>query len=275
MAGAEETLNEVLSTLPEKLTLWNVAYILALIVGCILACKLVLLAVGRLLARSKLDRSLHNIVKTAIRAVLALVCILLIADSLGIPITSLVALFSVVGLALSLAVQGVLANLAGGIMLLWAKPFQVGDFVEVDGIMGTVKETGLMYTKLDTTDNRLVYLTNKVVSEAKVVNFSGEETRRVELTISASYGAPIEEVKAAIREVIGTHPKTLPTPEPVVGVIEYGESAIRYNVWFWCAGKDYWEVLYSVNEGIKRAFDEKGLEMTYNHLNVHMMQAEK
>lgn len=266
----QETLGTAASAL-KKLRWQEVLMVVALIVISIVLIRVIMLVADRFLRRSRLDKSLHTFIKSILRVALIFLAILVVLDAVGIPITSLVALFSVIGLALSLAMQGVLSNLAGGMMILWSKPFQVGDFVRIGAISGTVKDITLVYTKVDTTDNKLVYLTNKMVSESTVENFSGEENRRVELTVSASYDAPIDRVKEVIHAVIADHPKTLSTPEPIVGVAEYGSSAIVYNVWFWCGGADYWEVFYAVNEGIKKAFDEHGLEMTYDHLNVHMV----
>ena len=266
-----ETVTTAFGDLPAKLTLWNVAYVLLIILAAVIVGRVVLSLVGRALAKSKLDPTQARIVRTAVRFIVGVVCILLICETLGVEITSLIALFSVVGLALSLAVQGVLANLAGGITILGARPFRVGDFVEMDGIMGTVKEVSLMYTKVDTTDNKLVYIPNKTVSETKVINFSQEGTRRLEITFSVSYDSPIDQVKTAALEMLAANPLTLDDPQPVVGVAAFGSSAIEYNVWVWCAGADYWPTLYSVNETIKRALDENGLEMTYDHINVHMI----
>lgn len=267
---AQETW-KALEALPEKLDFWNIVYILCLIAGCVLVYKLVMLALNRLLKRSRLDKSLHTFLRSVVRVALIFLAALVVADALGIPVTSLVALFSVVGLAVSLAVQGALSNLAGGLMVLSAKPFQVGDFVTIDNVSGTVVDVTLTHTKLSTTDNRLVYLTNKTVSETTVINFSAQDTRRVELTIDASYDAPSETVKSAILAVIGQHPKTLPTPEPIVRVAQFGASSISYHVRAWCAQEDYWAVYYDLLEGIRTAFDEQGVEMTYDHLNVHIL----
>ena len=118
----------------------------------------------------------------------------------------------------------------------------------------------------------LVYLPNKIVSEAKVLNYSKEPTRRIEITFSASYESPIPQVKAAVLESLAQNPLTLAEPEPVVGVARYGASAIEYNLWVWCRGEDYWPAFYSVTEGVKQALDAAGLEMTYDHLNVHMLE---
>lgn len=260
-----------LGDLPGKLTWWNLLYAAGLVLVCMLVSKIVLSMTNRLMKRSRLDKSLHTFVQSILRILLVFLSTLVVLDALGVKVTSLVALFSVIALALSLAAQGVLSNVAGGLVVLWSKPFQVGDFVEVDSITGTVKDVTLMYTQIDTTDNRLVYLTNKAVAEAKLVNYSAEETRRVEFTIEASYDSPVEAVKAAINQVIGEHPKTLPTPTPIVRVGNYGSSAIQYHVRCWCASQDYWDVYYDLLEGVKAAFDQRGLEMTYNHVNVHMI----
>lgn len=267
-----EALSTAFEGLPDKLNIWNLAYVLLIILAAVVVSRVVLALVGRALSRSKLDPALARVVRTAVKFIVGVVCILLICETLGIEITSLIALFSVVGLALSLAVQGVLANLAGGITILGARPFRVGDFVEMDGVTGTVKEVALMYTKLDTTDNKLVYIPNKIVSEAKVVNFSQEGTRRLELTFSASYDSPIDQVKETVLAMLAAQPLVRSDPAPVVGVAKYGASAIEYNLWAWCAGADYWSAFYAVNEGLKKALDAAGLEMTYDHLNVHMVE---
>lgn len=267
-----DALGAAFEAVPDKLNIWNIAYILLIILAAVVVSRVVLALVGRALAKSKLDPALARVVRTAVKFIVGVVCVLLICETLGVEITSLIALFSVVGLALSLAIQGVLANLAGGITILGARPFRVGDFVEMDGVTGTVKEVALMYTKLDTTDNKLVYIPNKIVSEAKVVNFSQEGTRRLELTFSTSYDSPIDQVKEAVLSMLAAQPLVLDDPAPVVGVAKYGASAIAYNLWAWCQGADYWSAFYAVNEGLKKALDAAGLEMTYDHLNVHMVE---
>ena len=272
--GAGDTAQETISALEgffNNLSLWGVARILLLIVGCVLVSRLLMAALDRFLKRGHLDRSLHTVIKSLVHIAVIFVSILIVADAVGIPVTSLLAVLSIAGLAVSLAVQGVLSNLAGGMMILWAKPFQVGDTVEADGTVGKVQDITLVYTKLLTPDNRVVYLTNKAVSEAKLVNITGEETRRVEL----SYDSPVETVKSTILEVIGQHSKTLTTPAPLARVANFGASAIEYHVRAWCAAADYWDVFYDLNEGIKAAFDRVGIEMTYDHLNVHMVEEKK
>lgn len=270
-----DTVSELGTTfagLTAALSLWSVVHVLLIIVAAVVVSRIILSLVGKALSKSRLDPALVRVIRTAVKFLVGVVCVLLICETLGIEITSLIALFSVVGLAVSLAVQGVLANLAGGITILGARPFRVGDFVEMDGITGTVKEVALMYTKVDTTDNKLVYIPNKIVSEAKVVNFSQEGTRRLELTFCASYDSPIDRVKQAVMDMLANQALVLDTPAPVVGVAKYGASAIEYNLWAWCRGADYWSAFYAVNEGLKKALDAAGLEMTYDHLNVHVLE---
>lgn len=186
--------------------------------------------------------------------------------------TSLVALLSVLGLAVSLAVQGTLSNLAGGIMLLTARPFAAGNFVEAGGVSGVVREVGLVYTKLVTMDNKVVYVPNGDISAKTIINYTAEKKRRVELTFSASYDAPIEKVKQAVGRAMEEHSLVLQNEEKMIRVSSYGDSAIEYLMRCWCATGDYWTVYFDLNEAIKAELDKNGLEMSYPHVNVHMME---
>ena len=170
-----------------------------------------------------------------------------------------------VGLAFSLALQNFLSNVAGGMQLLASHPFAVGDFVDVGVCSGTVEEIGMFYTKVTTPDNKLVQLPNSAIVTA-------QPTRRVELKVSASYDAPTGQVTALLSKLAGEHPLVLADPEPAVHVEEYGDSAIRYVMRVWCANADYWTVYYDLLDGFKPAFDEAGVEMTYPHVNVHMVE---
>ena len=248
---------------------------LVILVVCLVMVKLLLRAVDKLLVRSGVDRSLHSFLKAAIKAVLLFLTVLIVAGSLGISVTSLIAVLSVAGLAVSLAVQNSLANVAGGIQLLTSKPFQAGDYVEAGGVAGTVNNVGIFYTKINTPDNKLIQIPNSQIASEQIINYTTEPQRRVDLTVTASYDAPLETVKKAIGEVVAAHPLALETPEPFVRVSNYGDSAIEYTIRVWCATADYWTVYFDLKEQIKAAFDKTGVEMTYPHLNVHMVSGEK
>ncbi len=238
---------------------------------CIVAIKIIMKMFSKIIAKTPLDNTLNSFIKSAFKIVLYIVAVLIVADSLGIPITSLLALFSVVGLAVSLAVQGSLANLAGGVTVLATKPFGNGDFVEIGGQSGTVKEIGLIYTKLNTADNKLIYVPNSEVSSSKIVNYTAENKRRVDIVVDASYSSPINEVKAALEKAVAKTEYVLKDQDIIIVVNEYKSSAISYAVKVWAATDDYWNALGALNENIKYAFDEAGVEMTYDHMNVHIL----
>ena len=172
-------------------------------------------------------------------------------------------------LAVSLAVQNALANVIGGFTLLYTHPFHSGDFVEIAGQSGTVKEIGLTYTKLATPDNKSVSIPNSAVTAAQIVNYSALGTRRVDLTVSASYDSPVDTVLASLLEAARV-PTALDEPAPFAAVQEYGDSAIVYALKVWSTADDYWTTLFDVNKKVKEIFDEKGVVMTYPHLNVHL-----
>ena len=235
----------------------------------ILLTQLVLRFVSATLKRTKLEQAGHKLVRSIIRVVLYVLLCLSVASSLGIDVTGVVALASVLTLAVSLAVQNALTNLFGGIALLYSKPFHMGDFVEVAGQSGTVQEIGLTYTKLTTGDNKLISIPNSAVVSAEIVNYTITGKRRLEVKISASYDSPMEDVMAALLETTKGLP-ILEDPAPFVGVDDYGEHAISYVLRAWSETDLYWNNLFSIRKNVKKIFDEKGIFMTYPHLNVHL-----
>ena len=260
-------LHETVSALPLK----TLIYALIMLVAGILVIHILIYLMGRLLRRTRLDSSLHSFIRSILRFVLYFVLLLMVAGYLGIDVTSLVALLSVVSLAISLSVQGVLSNVAGGAMVMASKPFKQGDYVSVDGLEGTVDEIGLIYTRLHTIDNRSVLIPNSKVSAATVENFSTLGKRRLELVVGASYDAAPETVMAALRSMCSEIPGVLEDPAPVVLVENYGSSSIEYTVRAWCRHEDYWDVYYGINEAVPAAFEKAGVKMTYEHVNVHMV----
>lgn len=242
-----------------------------LLVAGILLIRLVISIVNKLLTDSKLEKAAHKLIKAAIRAVLMILLGLIVADKLGIDVTGVVALASVLTLAVSLSLQNALTNVMGGFTLLSTHPFHSGDYVEVAGQSGTVREINMTYTKLVTPDNKVVSIPNSAVVAAQIVNYSAEDTRRVEVCVSASYDAPTQKVIDAL-VLAGTVDNALLNPAPVAYITAYGESAISYSLRVWVKTADYWNVYFLVNQRVKQIFDEQDIAMTYPHLNVHMMQ---
>lgn len=241
---------------------------------CFIAIKIVMTIVGRLLGRSqKLDGTLKGFVTTACKVVLWVLAIIIVAESLGIDTASLVAAVSVVGLALSLAVQNVAANLFSGLTLLMTRPFGEGDFIEVGGSTGTVRSVGLFYTVIDTVDNRVISIPNGDVTAAAITNFSRESMRRVDWTFNVSYENKTETVKAALMEAISMDERICSQPEaPFVVIGAYKESTIEFFVRVWCKNDDYWDVYFGMNERVRECFEHHGVKLSYSHMNVHIVE---
>ena len=240
---------------------------------CLIAVKLIMKAVDRLLSRSKkLDSVLLGFLRTVVRVALWALAIVIIAGALGIPTASLVAVLSIAGLALSLSVQNILSNLFSGITLLITKPFGAGDLVDIGANTGLVKTVGLFYTVLDTLDNRVVNIPNSDVTGASVVNYSRNPLRRVDMTFNASYDDSTEAVRAAILEAAKADERIMADPAPFIVIGKYKESSVEYIVRVWCKNADYWDVYFGMNERVRERFAADGVHMTYGHLNVHMIQ---
>ena len=255
-----------------SLTLGRVLYTLILLAVCLLVTRLVSSLAKRLLARGDLEERVRKYILGAVRAVLYVLTVLIVADSLGIPVTSLIALFSVFGLAISLAAQDVLSNVAGGLVILSSRPFSIGDYVEVSGVSGTVHEISLNHTKLVTPDGHLVMLPNKELASSQMTNYTVLGRRRVVQKVTASYDAPTETVKAACRRALELTDNLLDDPPPAVYLTAYQESSIQYTVYCWATPDNWWGAYLALGEHLRDAFREYGVEMTYNHLNVHIME---
>lgn len=268
---AEETLQSV-SGFFSNLNLEKIITIVLLFVGCMVVMKVILKLTDRAFLRLEMEKSLHTFIHASLRVVLWLLTLCIVLDYIGVPMTSLVAMLSVLGLAVSLAIQGTLSNLAGGIQLLVSKPFKAGDYVEAGGVGGTVKEVGLAYTKLATVDNKVISVPNGQISGEKIINYSSAELRRVDLVFGVAYENDTQQVISCIKAVVAAHPKALFTPEPLVRLSDFKDSCIEYTVRVWCATPDYWDLHFDLLEQVKAAFDQQGIEIPYNHLNVHIVE---
>lgn len=239
---------------------------------CLVIVRILVKLLGRLLGRSKLDARVQKYLLSGAKLLLYIVTGVIVAESLNIHMTSLVALLSVGSLGVTLAAEDILGNVAGGLVILSSHPFSIGDFVEVSGVSGSVEEIGLNHTKLVTPGGQLVMLPNKELASSKMINYTVLGRRRVEQKVSASYDAPTETVKAACREAAATLEGVLEDPAPSVYLTQYGDSAIEYTVYCWAAPEDYWNVYLALGEGLRETFAAHGVEMTYGHLNVHILE---
>ena len=256
-----------------KLTVGRALSALALLLVCLAAARLLLGVAGKLLGRSGgMDERMKRYILKGLKGLLYLLTALVMAGSLNIDVSSLIALVGVFGLAVSLAVQDVLGNVAGGMVLLFSKPFTLGDYVSTADGEGEVAEITLTHTKLDTPAGQRVMLPNSKLTAGQIVNYTVRGVRRADHAIAASYDDGPEAVRRACLKALERTPGILPDPAPQVVLTAYGESAIEYRVRFWAKTEDYWDAHFRSLEEIRRAFAEDGVTMTYNHLNVHIVE---
>lgn len=261
-----------LSSLTGNLALDTIVSGIITFLVCYIAIRIIKAVMAKMLARAtKLDAPVKNLIAKLVTTLLWALTIIIVAGAFGINATSLVAVLSVAGLALSLSVQGLLTNFFSGIMLHINKPFKEGDFVELGDKIGTVKNIGFFNTTLTTLDNVSISIPNGDLTAAAVKNYSREPRRRVDLSFSASYDAPTETVKKAILEAIAMDSRILPDPAPFVRLLSYDASSIKYVTRVWVNNADYWDVYFDLNEHVRDTFAANGVEMSYEHINVHML----
>lgn len=261
----------------ERLRVWwestsvlqHIPPVLVMLVVGIILIRIVIAIVNRMMKKSKLEKGAHGLIRSVIRIVLYLLLLLACASALGIDVTGVVALASVVTLALSLALQNSLTNLIGGFTLLYTRPFASGHYVEIAGQSGTVLEIGMAYTKLATPDNKIISIPNSSVVSAEIVNYTVTGTRRLSIDIVTGYDAPIEKVLSALKEAADI-PEKLEEKGIFAEVMDYTERGISYSVRIWTTGDDYWDAKFAINRRINAIFAREGLQMAYPQLQVHV-----
>lgn len=219
---------------------------------------------------NKLDVSLRSFLASFSKIVMYIVLVITAAMILGIPATSFITILASCGVAVGLALQGSLSNFAGGLMILFFKPFKVGDYIEASGESGTVKEISVVYTELLTPDGKRITIPNGSLTNSVIKNYSAEALRRVDLSFSVSYDSDDETVKGLLTGIINAHPQALKDPAPFVRLSEHGDSALIYTVRVWCKNEDYWTVYFDIVEKAKAAFDENNIAIPFPQMDVHI-----
>lgn len=217
---------------------------------------------AKALKRTHLAPSAHTLIHSILRIILYVLFGCAIAASLGIDITGIVALASVLTLAISLSLQNALSNIFGGCALLYTKPFSVGDFVEINGQTGTVKEIGLTYTQLTTPDGKIIFLPNHQVASGEIVNNTTAGVRRVEITLTLPFSVSFEQAQNLLLSASNL-PKTLQSPSPFAYVKAYKHYGVVYSLYIWCRAKDYWDVLFDANANIKNALERENISIVF------------
>lgn len=268
-------MNELLERFAGKLALENILTAALTLLVCLLVTRLLLRLFRRLLGRTKMEERVRRYILAGIRLLLYTLTVVFTAGSLGINMSSLVALLSVGSLGITLAAEDILGNVAGGLVILSSRPFAIGDLIESGGVSGTVEEISLNHTKLTTPDGLTALLPNKELAASKVTNYTTLGRRRVAWKMSASYDAPTETVKDACRRAVEATEHILEDPAPAVYLTAFGESGIDYTVYCWTTAEDFWTAQFALAENLRREFDRAGVEIPYNKLDVHITERSK
>lgn len=272
-AGAE-TLRETtgfLTQLGEKFVNYLPTLLVALIVfliGMLLA-RLIIKLMSRTMNKSKVDKTASGFGLSLIRIVIYVLLVVICLSILGVPTASLITIIGTAGVTIGLALQNGLSNLAGGFMLLFAKPFGVGDYIKTGGEEGFVESISILYTELRTHDNRCVYIPNSSVSTGNVINYSRRGKLRVSVKFAVSYQTGIKQARDALLAAIDAHPMFLKDPKPAVAVSELADSGIVLAAFLWVEGKNYIIAPSTALELIKNTLDDAGIEIPYPQIVVH------
>lgn len=280
-AGNVDTglLKKFLEELPEKALNIGIRIVLAvvvLVVG-VQVIKLIRKIVKKSLKRANADLGVIQFLDSLIKAILYIVLIFIILGNFGVQAASVVAIIGSVGVAIGLALQGSLSNLAGGVLILLLKPFRVGDYIIEDGHKneGTVTEISLFYTKLTTVDNKIIVLPNGGLANTSLTNVTSSKKRRIDLTFGVAYSCDLKQAKELIERVIKSQEKTILRDPVEIYVDKLDASEVTIGARWWVNTRDYWSQKWKVTEEVKLLFDEKGIEIPFNQLDVHISNPEK
>jgi len=269
-----EAFKKGLDSFIEKSGLTVLTSVAILIIGLIIV-RLFCGTLKKVLKRSKLDPICHKFVISFVKITLDIIVLIMAFSKLGVPMTSMVAILGAAGLAIGLALQDSLANIAGGFILLFSKPFKVGDYVEVSDVSGTVKHINILQTKLLTIDNKAIYIPNGQVSSTKIINYSAEKTRRLDLQFSIGYNDDVNAVKRLLLEIVENNKLSLLEPAPIIRVSSHGESSVKIATKVWVLTENYWDLNYDLLEDVKFAFTKNGISVPFNKLEVNIKQSEE
>lgn len=227
--------------------------------------KFLLKGIKKTLEKGDYDISLKKFMLNLMGWALKILLIVVVLGTVGIETTSFAAILAAAGLAIGLSLQGSLANFAGGILIMIFKPFRVGDTIQAQGELGTVKEIDIFTTKLNSPDNKQIIIPNGSLSNGNITNFSSQGTRRIDFTFGVDYGSDIKQTKEILMNQLTSHPKVLKDPAPVVSLMELADSSINFIARPWVNTEDYWTVYFEITESTKEALDAAGIEIPYPH----------
>ena len=226
----------------------------------------------RFRSNEKHDKTIVKVLSYIGKVGAKIIVVICLIGYLGIDTSGLTALVTSLGVCAGLAVNGALSNLAGGVIIIFTRPFKIDDYIEVEGseVAGTVEDIQIVCTKLRTPDNKVIYVPNGTLSNSNIINYSEKPTRRVDFSFSIAYENDFEKAKSLVNSVFSSHDLVLAEPAPMVRVSEHGESGVKITARAWVNSGDYWTVKFDILEEVKKAFDENGITIPFNQLDVHV-----
>ncbi|MDE7378536.1 MAG: mechanosensitive ion channel [Paraprevotella sp.] len=224
---------------------------------------------ARMLERRHVETTIQTFLKSLVNILLMMLLVISVVSALGVNTTSFAALLASAGVAIGMALSGNLQNLAGGLIILLFRPYKVGDWVEGQGVAGTVSEIQIFHTILITGDNKTVYVPNGAMSSGIITNYSRKETRRVEWTIGVEYGTSTDDVKNLLRTLLATDQRILTEPEPFIAVTALADSSVNILIRAWVKQEDYWGVFFDTNKTIYEEFNKAGISFPFPQLTIH------
>ncbi|MDN3653647.1 mechanosensitive ion channel [Thalassotalea ponticola] len=236
--------------------------------------KGVMLALNRALDKADADASLRPFIRGLCEALLKILLVITVLSMLGIEMTSFVAILGAAGLAVGMALSGTLQNFAGGVMILLFKPYKIGDVIDAQGYVGKVSEIQIFNTILKTPDNKTIIIPNGGLATGSMINYSTEQTRRVDWTFGIAYGDDIDQAKAVIRKLCDADQRILNEPEVLIAVSALADSSVNFTVRAWVQASDYWDVFFDMNENIYKRFNQEGLNIPFPQMDVHLHKPE-
>ncbi len=245
--------------------------LITLIIGLWLINKFVK-GVEKMFVRRSFEKTLQTFLLSLISITLKILLVISVITTLGVQMTSFIAMLGAAGLAVGMALSGTLQNFAGGVVLLILKPFKVGNYIEAQGYAGTVMEIRIFTTILNTPDKKTIIIPNGPLSSGTVINYSREPTRRVEWTFGISYNDSIDAAREIILEILEADSRVLPDPAPMVVVASLGDSSVDLKTRVWVESANFWSVFFDINEKVKKEFDSQGISIPFPQRDVHLFQ---
>ena len=251
----------------------NVLKAIAVLVLGLWVVKIITSGIKKMLNKSNVEPSLQGFLRALISIILKVLVYITALGMLGIEMTSFIAILGAAGFAVGLALQGSLSNFAGGVLILFFKPFKVGDFIERGSESGTVERIDILHTILNTPQNQTIVVPNGQLANSPVINYSNKETRQARFAVGISYGADIKKAREVILRVLNSDERLLEEPAPVVVLTELADSSLNLSARAWTKNADYWSFFWENLEKIKEELDKEGIEIPFPQRDVHLHQA--